>query len=52
MIKRKTKRRSSELAELDRASREIESRIQELEASLKRPSQQTRRATRTGHCVP
>ena len=42
MIKRKTKRRSSELAELDRASREIESRIQELEASLKRPSQQTR----------
>ena len=27
MIKRKTKRRSSELAELDRASREIESRI-------------------------
>ena len=44
MIKRKTKRRSSELAELDRASREIESRIQELEASLKRPSQQTRAA--------
>ena len=41
MIKRKTKRRSSELAELDRASREIESRIQELEASLKRPAQQT-----------
>ena len=27
MIKRKTKRRSSELAELDRASREIENRI-------------------------
>ena len=42
MIKRKTKRRSSELAELDRASREIENRIQELEASLKRPAQQTR----------
>ena len=42
MIKRKTKRRSSELAELDRASREIESRIQELEASLKRPSQRNR----------
>ena len=42
MIKRKTKRRSSELAELDRASREIENRIQELEASLKRPTQQTR----------
>ena len=34
MIKRKTKRRSSELAELDRASREIEGRIQELEALL------------------
>ena len=45
MIKRKTKRRSSELAELDRASREIESRIQELEASLKRPSQRLDRNT-------
>lgn len=42
MIKRKAKRRSSELAELDRASREIELRIQELEASLKRPAPQTR----------
>ena len=38
MIKRKAKRRSSELAELDRASREIGSAFQELEASLKRPA--------------
>jgi len=52
MIKRKTKRRSSELAELDRASREIESRIQELEASLKRPSQQTRMRAPRRHTPP
>lgn len=67
MIKRKAKRRSSELAELDRASREIELRIQELEASLKRPAPQTRmrldrntmpppdrtgKATRTALCAP
>lgn len=42
MIKRKNKRPSSELAELERASREIENRIQELEASLNRPAPQAR----------
>ncbi len=42
MIKRKSKHHSAQLDELDRASRDIESRIQELEASLKRPGRKMR----------
>ncbi len=42
MIKRKSKRHSPQLDELDRASRDIESRIQELEATLKRPGRKVR----------
>lgn len=42
MSKRKNRQRPPQLTELERASREIDTRIQELEAALNKPSQPVR----------